>query len=121
MTDSPLGFGIEESSEGFILRHGEVEMRMSKEEFFSLKIQMSFWTDRILSEFQARTGEVKSLVTYPIAQGGVWMDAIQENVLLTLTTTGGTDVTFSLPIPLAKKLAEALPHVLSLIRPSPMA
>jgi hypothetical protein len=89
MTDIPLGFGIEETDEGFILRYGEEEIRMSKEEFFSLRAQMNLWTDRILSQIRGGTGELQSLVSHPIAQASVWPDAIQENVLLTLTTRRG--------------------------------
>ena len=35
------GFGIEETADGFILRRGDEEIRMSKEEFFSLRAQMN--------------------------------------------------------------------------------
>lgn len=121
MTEIPLGFSFEETGEVIILRRGEEEIRLSKEEFFSLRLQMNLWTDRILSQLRGRTGELQSLVSHPIAQAGVWPDAIQENVLLTLTTVGETKATFSLPIPLATDLAAALPRVLSLIQPSPMA
>jgi len=51
------GFGIKETSDGFILRRGDEEIRMSKEEFFSLRSQMNLWTERRLLEFQARSGE----------------------------------------------------------------
>jgi hypothetical protein len=37
------GFGIEETDDGFILRRGDEEIRMSKEEFFSLRSQMNLW------------------------------------------------------------------------------
>jgi hypothetical protein len=48
------GFGIEETADGFILRRGGEEMmRMSKEEFFSLKSQMNLWTERRLLEYRA--------------------------------------------------------------------
>ena len=121
MTDAPPGFGIEETDQGFILRRGDEEIRMSREEFFSLRGQMNLWTDRILSQMRGRTGELQSLVSHPIAQVGVWPDAIQENVLLTLTSVGETQVTFSLPIPVAHDLAVALPHALSLMQPSSRA
>jgi hypothetical protein len=121
MSETVKGFGIEETDEGFILRHDGGQIKMSKEEFFSLKTRIKLWTDRILSRFQARTGEVQPIVSHLIAQVGVWPDAIQENVLLTLTTAAGTTVTFSLPIPVAGVLAEALPRVLTQIPQGPMA
>ena len=107
-------FGIEETSEGFILRHGEDEMRMSKDEFFGFRAQLSLWSDHP-SQFQ----EAKT--THPIAGVDVWPDAIRENVLLTLTFVGGTQVTFSLPIPVARELAEALHSELYAMQPGSTA
>jgi hypothetical protein len=75
-------FGIEETADGFILRRGDEEIRMSKEEFSSLKAQMNLWTERRLLEYQTRSGEVRQIVSHPIAWADVWPDAIQENVLL---------------------------------------
>jgi hypothetical protein len=116
------GFSLEETADGlFILRHGEVEMRLTKEEFFGLKDQINFWTDRALSQFQTRTGEVRPIVSLPIAEVAVWPDAIQENVLLTLTSPSGPQMTLSLPIPVARELSLALPHVLAHIHPSSTA
>ena len=111
MTDA-LGFSIEETDEGFILRHGEVEMRMSKDQFSGLKTQLSLWTDHP-SQFQ----EAKPI--HPLAGADVLPDATRENVLLTLTFVAGTQVTFSLPIRLAGELAEALHRELFAIRPRP--
>src|SRR6516162_4688581 len=45
------GFGIEETADSFILRRGDEEIRMSKEEFFSLRSQMNLWTERRLLEY----------------------------------------------------------------------
>ncbi|HVI14553.1 MAG TPA: hypothetical protein VM822_16960 [Pseudolabrys sp.] len=115
------GFGIEETADGFILRRGDEEMmRMSKEEFFSLRAQMNLWTERRLLEFQPRSGEVRQIVSHPIAWADVWPDAIQENVLLILSLTE-TQVVFSLPIPIASGLVGALARVLSEMQPSPRA
>lgn len=103
MNDVPLGFSIEETDEGFILRHGEVEMRMSKDQFFGLKTQLSLWT--------------AAKPIHPIAGVDASADAIRKNVLLTLTFVGGTEVIFSLPIPIAGKLAEALHGELFAMQP----
>jgi hypothetical protein len=105
MTDVPVGFSIEETGEGFILRHGEVEMRMSKDQFFGLKEQLSLWT------------AAKPIL--PIAGVEASADAIRENVLMTLTFVGGTQVIFSLPIPIAGELAEALHSELFAMQPQP--
>jgi hypothetical protein len=88
---------------------------MSKEEFFSLRAQMNLWTERRLLEFQARSGEVRQI----IAWADVWPDAIQENVLLILSLTE-TQVVFSLPIPIASGLVDALARVREM-QPSPRA
>ena len=81
---------------------------------------MKLWTERRLLEYQARSGEVRQIVSHPIAWADVWSDAIQENVLLILTLTE-TQVVFSLPIPVAGGLVGALERVLSLIRSGPRA
>ena len=116
-----LGFGIEETDDGFILRRGELEIKMSKEEFFSLRTQLNLWTDRMLAQFQARTGEVSQIVSHPIATADVWPDAIQENVLLILTTPSRTQLVFSVPIPIAESLAGAIPLVLGRMQSAPSA
>ena len=112
-----IGFGIEETADGFILRRGDEEIRMSKEEFFNLRSQMNLWTERRLLEYRARSGEV---VSHPIAWADVWPDAIQENVLLILTLTE-TQVVFALPIPIAGGLVGALERVLALVQQGPRA
>jgi hypothetical protein len=63
------GFGIEETADSFILRRGDEEIRMSKEEFFSLRSQMNLWTERRSLEFQTRSGEMRQIVSHPIAGG----------------------------------------------------
>jgi len=115
------GFSIEETNDGLILHHGDEEMRMSKEEFFSLRAYLNLWTERMLSQFQERTGEVRQIVSHPIAEAVVWPDAIQENVLLTLTAPAGAQVVFSLPIPIASGLVGGLARVLSEMQPSSRA
>ena len=103
------------------MRRGDEEMmRMSKEEFFSLRAQMNLWTERRLLEFQTRSGEMRQIVSHPIAWADVWPDAIQENVLLILSLTE-TQVVFSLPIPIADGLVGALERVLSLMQTGPRA
>jgi hypothetical protein len=114
------GFGIEETVDSFILRRGDEDIRMSKEEFFSLRSQMNLWTERRSLEYRARSGEVRQIVSHPIAWADVWPDAIQENVLLILTLTE-TQVVFSLPIPIAGGLVGALERVLSLMQTGPRA
>ena len=114
------GFGIEETADGFILRRGDEEIRMSKEEFFNLRSQMNLWTERRLLEFQTRSGEMRQIVSHPIAWADVWPDAIQENVLLILTLVE-TQVVFALPIPIAGGLVGALERVLALVQQGPRA
>ena len=69
-------------------------------------------------EYRARTGEVRQIVSHPIAWVDVWPDAIQENVLLILSLTE-TQVVFSLPIPIAGGLVGALKRVLAGVQPPP--
>jgi hypothetical protein len=116
------GFSLEETDDDlFILRHGEVELRLTREQFLGFKDQLNIWTDRALSQFQTRTGAVMPIVSHPIAEAAVSPDAIQQNVLLTLTSPSGPTITFSLPIRVARELSLALPHVLTHMRPSSTA
>jgi hypothetical protein len=93
---------------------------MPKEEFFSVKADINLWTERILSSYQTRTGEVQPIVSHPIGSARVWRDAIQQNVLLILQSPTGTETTFSLPIEIAQGLAGELAHVVEQTQPSPM-
>jgi len=111
------GFGIQETAEGFTLRRGDEEIKLTVEEFYSLRADLNLWPERMIAEFQARGGEVNKIVSHQIAEAGVWHDAIQANVLLTLTTAGGRAVTFSIPIPVASDLVGALHHVLMQMQP----
>lgn len=113
----PNGFVLEETHDGFIIRRDEVEMRMSKEEFFSLMMTLNFWVERI----QARTGEGRPIVSHPMVTADVWPDAIQGNILLALTATSGTQLVFSLPIPIAEGLVGTLSRVLEDMQSNPMA
>jgi hypothetical protein len=117
------GVGIEQTEDGFfILRRDAIEMKMTSEEFHSLKAQIDLWSDRIHAQFQARTGEAPAIVSHPIASAaGVWPDAIQENVLLTLTSTSGTKTVFSVPKLIAQDLVDALRRILDRMQSSPMA
>ena len=93
---------------------------MLKEEFFSLRSQMNLWTERRVLEYQARSGEVRQIVSHPIVWADVRPDAIQENVLLILSLTE-TQVVFSLPIPIASGLVGGLERVLALMQQGPRA
>ena len=123
MPETAIGFGLTETDDGLILRHvssnGETtEIKMSEQEFFSLKATIDLWKDRRMSEFQTRTGSAQPIVVHQVAQVGIWPDAIQENVLLTFETPSGTTVTFSLPMPVAGTLSDALPALLAQMRPT---
>jgi hypothetical protein len=115
-------FSIEETGDRlFILHHGEVEMRLTEQEFLGLKAKVNLWASRILSRYQARSGQVMTITCLPIAEAAVWPDAIQENILLTLTSPFGPQETFSLPILVARELSLALPQVLEHIDPGSTA
>jgi hypothetical protein len=115
-------FSLEETDNGlFILRHGEVEMRLTEQELLGLKAKVNLWASRILSQYQARSGQVMTIACLPIAEAAVWPDAVQENILLTLASPFRAQETFSLPIPVARDLSEVLPLVLARIYPSSTA
>ena len=106
-------FGIRQTDDGpIVLRHDGDEIRMTEAEFHSLKATINLWPERILAQFQETTGEVRPVVSHQIATADVWPDAMQEHVLLILTSTSGMQIAFSLPSQVASSLAAALPVVL---------
>ena len=105
-------FGIRQTDDGpIVLSHDGGEIRMTEAEFHSLKATINLWPERILAQFQETSGEVRPVVSHQIATADVWPDAMQEHVLLILTTLG-TQITFSLTNQIASSLSAALPVVL---------
>jgi hypothetical protein len=90
-------------------------------QLLGLKAKVNLWASRILSQYQARSGQVMTIACLPIAEAAVWPDAVQENILLTLASPFRAQETFSLPIPVARVLSEVLPLVLARVHPSSTA
>ena len=121
MAEIPLGFSFEERDDGYILRHNVagkvVEMRMSLEEFDRLKATIDLWKDRRLSTYRvAGEGEVRPIVVHAVAKAGLWPDALGENVLLTVEGPSSGQMTLSLPLSVAERMALALPELLAQMR-----
>jgi hypothetical protein len=109
---------FEETDNGYILRQNTegktTEMRMTQEEFVGLKTTLDTWKDRRLSQFRARSSEVHEVLVVPVVKVELWPDAVGANILLTATTPSA-QVTLSLPLSEARRMAAALPSVLATI------
>ncbi len=56
-------------------------------------------------------------MAYPVAKAGLWPDAVQENVLLTIEgPSSGRRITLSVPLPVAERMALELPGLLAQMR-----
>jgi hypothetical protein len=121
MAEIPLGFSLEETDDGFILRNKSAdrvvtEIKMRPEDLHGLKATIDLWTDRKMSSFQTTSGSVRPIVVYPVATAGLWPDAVQENVLLTVEGPSSGRMTLSVPLSVAANIAFELPGLLARMR-----
>jgi hypothetical protein len=113
MPETPPGFSLEETKEGYILRHGGTEIRMRPEEFDQLKALVQLWQDRRLSQYRVVGNEARPIVVHPVAEAVLFPD-LMGNVLLNAVTQS-SHITLLLPPPVAMKLAKDFPTVLAMI------
>src|SRR5262249_1098192 len=121
MAEIPVGLSFDQDEEGFILRNKSADgsvtaIKVSAQELFGLKAQISLWIDRRMSGFRVESGSVQPIVVYPVAQVRLLPDAVQENVLLTVAAPSGEQMTLSFPLPVADRIAVELPDVLARMR-----
>ena len=121
MAEIPLGLSFEESDDGFIIRRksadGAVtEIKMTAEELYGFKGTIDHWSDRRMSTFQVASGSVQPIVVHVVAKAGLWPDAVQENVLLTVEGPSSAQMTLSLPLSEAERMALELPELLAQMR-----
>ncbi len=121
MTEIPPGFSFEESDDSFFLRsksaYGVVtEIKVKTEDLHGLKAAIDLWTNRKLSSFQTTSGSVQPIVAHPVAKAGLWPDAVQENVLLTVEGPSSGRMTLSVPLSVATRMALELPGLLAQMR-----
>ena len=89
---------------------------MTPEDLHGLKATIDLWTDRKMSSFQTTSGSVRPIVVYPVATAGLWPDAVQENVLLTVEGPSSGRMTLSVPLSVAANIALELPGLLGRMR-----
>ena len=120
MAEIPFGFSFEETEEGFSLHQrtaeGVTTITMSPEDLSGFKAAIALWSDRTMSKMQVGSGPVQPIVAHWVAQARLRPDAVQENVLLTVRTPSGGEMTFSFPLSVADCVAAELPALLEEIR-----
>jgi hypothetical protein len=120
MTDIPLGFSFEETSDGFVLRNRSrnnviIEMRMSPEEVEWLKAAMDFWKDRSLSRYrEEEQGAARPIVVHQIATAVIESD-LKGDVVLNIVSPSGHHMALAFPPSVASEIAQTLPVVLTRI------
>ncbi len=55
-------------------------------------------------------------MAHPVANAGLWPDAVQENVLLTVEGPSNGRITLSVPLSVATRMALELPGLLAQMR-----
>lgn len=113
----PPGFSFAETDDGFILYRKEldgtcVSIPLSSGDLWGLKANIDLWADRILSHAQPISGSARAIVSHPVGGVEIAMDALAENLLLTLFAPTGERMTFSLPVSVADYLAAEIPSTL---------
>jgi hypothetical protein len=114
----PLGTSIVQDGNGLILHrrqaNGEISaIHLTEEEFWELRGAVVFWERRILSQRQAPSSELETILVQSVAQAGVLSDMMRESVLMVVTTPTGEQMTLELPPHVAKFIADQVPNVLS--------
>jgi hypothetical protein len=107
---------LEEIEDGFVLRDGLVEIKMTTEELLSLRATMNLALDRKLTTFRTRSGQVHPAWVHPVAKVDLWPDAVGANILQIIQTPSGGRINLEIPLSEADTMTVALPYVLSLIR-----
>jgi hypothetical protein len=118
MADIPPGFSFAETDDGFILREKKpdgtvTEIRMTPTGLNALKATIDLWQDRKLLERRVEGGTVEPIIAHQIERIGLIPDALQANVVMTVQTPSGSQMSLSLPLELADWLAAELPRFLA--------
>jgi hypothetical protein len=114
MPKRPPGLALDPEDDQFLLRRTGPDGRtkslvLSNEDVLSLAQSAQLLRERILSKRNPAGGEYSAVYATPVVQIGLAPDALGENVLLTLITPSGAQVTFELPPHIVDHLVERLP------------
>lgn len=112
-------FTIEQTDDGFVIRYGEIDIKLTSGQIADLKSKLLSWTDLHESTFQSQSGTVHSIRAVPVREAGVYPDAIGESLLVTLTGPSGAQSVFALSPDQAFRLSGALLYVLNQMRRGP--
>lgn len=118
MADIPLGFSVEVTASGFVLRNktadGNVtEMVIPLEQITSLRAEIDLWMDRRWSVLQTTEGAQTPVQTLWIAEAGVWPGTLGEHVILIATGQSGGRIALQFPLAVADLLAADMVDLVS--------
>ena len=122
MAKIPLGISLTETDEGFVIRRKDanrrvIVLRLSEEELAGLKETIDRWRDRQLSSARVGSGQVEPIVAHAVSQARVLLDALQQNILLSIRGPSGGESTLSIPRDVAEYIASEIPAVLLQAQP----
>jgi hypothetical protein len=123
MTSIPSGVSLTERDDDYVLRRKQpdgtlIELPLSQAELIGLHTQLQHWKTRLLQSLQDKSGTVRPIIAHPVAAMAVAPDAFREHVLLTTQAPTGEQMVLDLPRPVARKLAEDIPALLTEMGPS---
>jgi hypothetical protein len=118
MGEIPPGLSFDENDDGFVLHRKGADsavtsITMSKEELLGLYETIVSWRDRVVTEAQAKSGQVQAIVFQPVVDFGLAHETLGQHILLTLVAPTGGRRTFALPPHVAEGLVEHLPPYLA--------
>lgn len=118
MSDAAQTLHLDASGENFILRKrsddgSEQQMILTADEVLTLAQSAPLFRERILSVRAPKAGSATAVFATEVARIALSHETLGESILLTLFAPSGGHVTFSLPRPLAKNLAQRLPEYVS--------
>lgn len=117
MIEIPDGISLTERDDDFLLCRKEAdgsvaEIAMSEAELLALLNQLSLWQVRMLSRMQEKSGSARAIVVHPVSIVAVFLDSLEENLLLQCFAPTGQDQTLSLPLRVGRQLAADIPEKL---------
>jgi hypothetical protein len=122
MPETPISPTFMERDDGLFVLQQEgadgtvAEIKLTEAQLQGLKATIDLWPDRKMSSFQVGSASPRKVICHPVDGVGVWPDAVQENVLLSIRTLSA-ETTFELPKSQGETLALALQHVLARMGP----
>jgi hypothetical protein len=120
MAKRPPGLSLEQMRDGFVLRRtgadGKTSFTLSDDDVLQLAQASLSMRGRILEKRSPPGGSHSAMMATPVARLRLGVDALAEDVLMTLVSPSGAPMGFSLSEEVAQLLVDHLPQEIAKIR-----